>query len=81
LIFSKIRSQVLINAFKKEGAYAIEEAKKKKKEKEELEKRKQDALKKKLAEEEQAKNSASITELTDEEADKLQKEIDKKNKQ
>lgn len=68
-----------MNAFRKEGAQAIELAKQKKKEKEEAEKKRQEAiLKKRQAEEEAAKQSASITELTDEEAANLQKEIDGK---
>jgi hypothetical protein len=71
--------KVLLGAFRKEGAQAIEAAREKKREKEELEKRRQEVLRKKKEEEEEAlKKSASITELTD--AEKLQKEIDGKNK-
>jgi hypothetical protein len=72
--------KVLINTFKKEGAQAIEAAKQKRREKEEAEKRRQEAIKKKKDEEEAAaqSKSASITELTDEEAENLQKEIDGK---
>lgn len=73
--------QVLLNIFKKEGAQAIELAKQKRKEKEEAEKKRQEALlKKRKAEEEIAQQSASITELTEEEAAKLQNEIDGKKK-
>ncbi|XP_070492271.1 nuclear migration protein nudC [Chironomus tepperi] len=72
--------KVLINTFKKEGAQAIEAAKQKRLEKAEAEKRRQEAIRKKKEEEEAQSKSATITELTDEEADKLQKEIDGKSK-
>lgn len=69
----------MINTFKTEGSQAIEAAKQKRREKEEAEKRRQEAIRKKKEEEEAAQSkSATITELTDEEADKLQKEIDGK---
>jgi hypothetical protein len=73
--------QALLNQFRKEGAQAIEIAKQKRKEKQEAERKRQEAIKKKREEEEAAaaaiaQDSASITELTDEEAAKLQQEID-----
>jgi len=71
--------KVLLGAFRKEGAQAIELANEKRKEKEEAEKKRQEAIKKRKAEEEAAaQQSASITELTEEEAAKLQQEIDGK---
>lgn len=71
--------KVLLGAFRKEGAQAIELANQKRKEKEEAEKKRQEAIKKRKAEEEAAaQQSASITELTEEEAAKLQQEIDGK---
>lgn len=77
-------SQTLIGAFRKEGAQAIEIAKQKRKEKEEAEKKRLETIAKKRKEEESAaaaaQQSASITELTDEEASKLQQEIDGKKR-
>jgi len=74
--------KVLLGAFRKEGAQAIELANKKRKEKEETEKKRQEAIKKRKAEEEAAaQQSASITELTEEEAAQLQQEIDGKKAQ
>jgi len=71
--------KVLLGAFRKEGAQAIKLANEKRKEKEEAEKKRQEAIKKRKAEEEAAaQQSASITELTEEEAAKLQQEIDGK---
>lgn len=75
--------QVLLNAFRKEGAQAIEIAKQKRKEREEAERKRKEASLKKRQEEEAAaaviaQQSASITELTDEEAAKIQQEIDAK---
>lgn len=73
-------SKVLVNAFQKEGAQAIDAAKEKKREREEAETRRQEALRKKKEKEDEVKNkSATITELTEEEAENLQKEIDVKN--
>lgn len=77
--------QVLLNAFRKEGAQAIDIAKQKRKEREEAERKRTEAALKKRQEEEAAaaaiaQQSASITELTDEEAAKIQQEIDEKNK-
>lgn len=81
---SKFCFQALLTAFRKEGASAIEIAKKKRKEKED-ERKRQEAVQKKRKEEEAAaaaavaaQQSASITELTDDEATKLQQEIDGK---
>ncbi|CRK97778.1 CLUMA_CG011157, isoform A [Clunio marinus] len=77
--------KVLLKIFRSEGANAITIAKQKRKEKEEAEKKRQEASKKKRQEEEEAaaamaRQSASITELTDEEATKLQMELDGKKK-
>lgn len=75
--------KALLNSFRKEGAQAIEIAKKNRKEKED-ERKRQEAITKKKKEEAAAaaaaaaKQSASITEITDEEAEKLQQEIDGK---
>lgn len=76
---------MLLNAFRKEGAQAIEIAKQKRKEKEDAERKRLEAVQKKRKEEEAAaaaaaQHSASITELTDDEAAKLQEEIDGKTK-
>jgi len=73
--------KTLLGAFRKEGAQAIELENRKRKEKELAEKKRQEAIKKKKAEEEAAaaaQQSASITELTEDEAAKLQQEIDGK---
>lgn len=72
--------KALLSAFRKEGAQAIEIARRNRKEKED-ERKRQEAIQKKKREEEAAAaamQSASITEITDEEAEKLQKEIDGK---
>lgn len=77
--------QVLLNAFRKEGAQAIDVEKQKRKEREAADRKRKEAALKKRQEEEAAaaaiaQQSASITELTDEEAAKIQKEIDDKKK-
>ena len=66
----------MLNVFRKEGSQAIEAAKQKRQEKEEAEKRRQEMLKRKREEEGTQSKSATITELTDEEAVTMQKEID-----
>lgn len=70
-----------MSAFRKEGAQAIEIARRNRKEKED-ERKRQEAIQKKKRDEEAAAaaamQSASITEITDEEAEQLQKEIDGK---
>lgn len=75
--------QLLLAAFRKSGSAAIELGKKKQKERDEAEKKRLEsiALKKKREEEDIARAAANvassgITELTDEEAEKMQKEID-----
>jgi Nuclear distribution C domain len=71
--------QLLLTAFRKGGAQAIELAEQRRKEKEATEKRRQEALRKKKAEQETlAMKEAQITELTDAEAAQLQAEIDGK---
>lgn len=62
-----------MNTFRKEGAHAIEAAKQKRREREEQEVKRKEALRKK--EEAEKSKSATITELTDEEAEKLEKEL------
>ncbi|XP_052862506.1 nuclear migration protein nudC [Anopheles cruzii] len=74
--------KLTLKIFRAEAKKAQEVADKKRKQREAEEKRRQEVLRKKREEEEEAQNkSASVTELTDEEAEKLQKELDaKKNK-
>lgn len=68
--------QMLLAAFRDAGKEAIEIGRKKRKEKEEAERKRLEAKKKKEQEELQKNSNAAITELTDEEAEKLQREID-----
>uniref|UniRef100_A0A182MNT3 Nuclear migration protein nudC n=1 Tax=Anopheles culicifacies TaxID=139723 RepID=A0A182MNT3_9DIPT len=69
--------KLVLQIFRQEAAKAQEVARKKREEREAAERRRQEVLRKKKEEEEQS-NSASITELTEEEADQLQKELDAK---
>uniref|UniRef100_U5EVG8 Nuclear migration protein nudC n=1 Tax=Corethrella appendiculata TaxID=1370023 RepID=U5EVG8_9DIPT len=69
--------KMLLSVFRKEGEKATEIFRKKQEEKEAAERRKQEALRKKK-EEEEKQFSAEITEITDAEAEELQKEIDEK---
>lgn len=72
---------MLLDIFRVEGNKANAVAEEKKREREAAEKRRQEAILKKKKEEESAmkmkESGAAITELTDEEAEKLQKEIEK----
>lgn len=67
---------MLLTAFHKEEAIAIEIQNAKEKERQLAEQKKQEALRKRAEEE---SNSAQITELTDAEADELQKQLDIKS--
>lgn len=67
---------MLLGIFREEASKANEIAEKKRKEREAAEKRRQDILKKKREQEELENGDAAIREVTDEEADRLQKEID-----
>uniref|UniRef100_A0A182QN98 Nuclear migration protein nudC n=1 Tax=Anopheles farauti TaxID=69004 RepID=A0A182QN98_9DIPT len=69
--------KLVLNIFRQEAEKAQEVARKKRQEREAEERRRQEVLRKKKEEEEQSK-SATITELTDEEAEQLQKELDAK---
>ncbi|XP_052894735.1 nuclear migration protein nudC [Anopheles moucheti] len=69
--------KLVLQIFRREAANAQEVARKKREEREAAERRRQEVLRKKKEEEEQS-NSASITELTEEEAEQLQKELDAK---
>uniref|UniRef100_A0A182Y2T6 Nuclear migration protein nudC n=1 Tax=Anopheles stephensi TaxID=30069 RepID=A0A182Y2T6_ANOST len=69
--------KLVLQIFRQEAAKAQEVARKKREEREAQERRRQEVLRKKKEEEEQSK-SATITELTDEEAEQLQKELDAK---
>lgn len=71
--------KLVLKIFRTEANKAQEVARKKRQQREEEERRRQEALRKKREEEEQSK-TASITELTDEEAEQLQKELDAKKK-
>lgn len=69
--------KLVLNIFRQEAEKAQEVSRKKRQEREAEERRRQEVLRKKKEEEEQSK-SATITELTDEEAEQLQKELDAK---
>lgn len=62
--------------FREEASKAKAVAEKKRKDREETEKRRQEILKKKREQEELENGDAAIREVTDEEAERLQKEID-----
>ena len=68
---------MLLQAFRKEATIAIELDRKKREDRERAEKKRLEAIKKKK-EEEEMQNSAAITELTDAEAEALQKELNEK---
>ncbi|KFB42198.1 AGAP006117-PA-like protein [Anopheles sinensis] len=69
--------KLVLKIFRNEANKAQEVARKKRQQREEEERRRQEVLRKKREEEEQSK-TATITELTDEEAEQLQKELDAK---
>lgn len=68
--------QLLLLVFREEASKAKEIAEKKRKDREATEKRRQEILKKKREQEELENGDAAIREVTNEEADRLQKEID-----
>lgn len=70
--------KMIIGKFKKYEKIALEKQAQLKAEREEEERRRQEKIRKKREEEEKAKNEPRIKELTDEEAEKLQKEMEKK---
>lgn len=72
----KFSNQLLLLVFREEASKAKEVAEKKRIEREATEKRRQEILKKKREQEELENGDAAIREVTDEEADRLQKEID-----
>lgn len=71
--------ELVLKIFRTEAEKAHEVAEKKRKQKEDEERRRQEVLRKKREEEEQSK-SATITELTEEEAEQFQKELNAEKK-
>lgn len=74
LCFNVILLQLLVEAFRKVAVKAKDVEAKKQKERKAEEKRRQEVLRKKREQEQQSQ--ADVTELTDEEAERMQKEID-----
>lgn len=70
--------KMVMSKFRKHESIALAAQEKKRKENEEFEQKRRERLAKAKEEENQAKQKTMITELTDEQADALQKELDKK---